>query len=172
MWPLVSHFLMLKRPFYYGGLWRSVKPPMTLSFFIVTAYFGQITVQKSLCWQSCALPLVCPCSRVIWPNEAFIQPSQLYYVWNKTLSLSLSYGVAVETDEHLTAVERRCHDNAANPHPCICVLMYVCVRVLFFVFCFFCCIAVWVGCDMLSSARDYGSRELEQSWCLRSPPLV
>lgn len=29
------------------------------------------------------------------------------------------YCVAVETDEHLTAVGWGCHDNAAHPHPCV-----------------------------------------------------
>ncbi len=74
----------------------------------------------------CALPLLNLCSRVIWPNKASIRPFQLYYVWNNCL-LSPPYGVAVETDEHLTAVGRSCHDNTANPHPLVCARVCWCV---------------------------------------------
>ena len=67
-----------------------------------------------------ALPLLNLCSRVIWPNKTSIRPFQLYYVGNNC-PLSPPYGVAVETDEHLTAVGWGCHDNATIPHPCMCV---------------------------------------------------
>lgn len=100
-----------------------------------------------------ALPLLNLSSRVIWPNKASIRPFQLYYVWNNCL-LSPPYGVAVETDEHLTAVGWGCHDNTANPHPCACGGCYI----------FFLPFAVWVVHDMLSSARNYGSEEMERSW--------
>lgn len=62
-----------------------------------------------------ALPLLNHCSRIIWPNKASIRPFHLYYVWNNCL-LSPPYCVAVETDEHLTAVGWGCHDNKTNPH--------------------------------------------------------
>lgn len=91
-------------------------------------------------------------STVIWPNKASFQPFQLYYVWNNCL-LSPPCGVAVETDEHLTAVGWGYHDNTTNPHPCACGG------------CFFpLLLAVWVVHDMLSSTRNYGSREMERSW--------
>lgn len=108
-----------------------------------------------------ALPLLNLCSRVIWPNKASIRHFQLYYVGNNCL-LSPPYGVAVETDEHLTAVGRGCHDNAAIPHPCMCVYAG---RALFFSFFFSSpCLTMWLVHDMLSSAKHYGSREMERSW--------
>lgn len=98
-----------------------------------------------------ALPLLNLCSRVIWPNKASIRPFQVYYVWNNCL-LSPPYCVAVETDEHLTAVGQGCHDNRTNSHLCVVGAIFL-TR-----------LALWLVHDMLSSARHYGSREMEWSW--------
>lgn len=90
-----------------------------MAFSMLYAKFGKSVSMSQALWLRWlwALPLLNLSSRVIWPNKASIWPFQLYYVWNNCL-LSPPYCVAVETDEHLTAVGWGCHDNISNLHPC------------------------------------------------------
>lgn len=105
------------------------------------------------------LPQLDLCSAVIWPNKASIRPFQLHYVCNNCLP-SPPYCVAVETDEHLTAVGRGCHDNAAHPHPCV---RREHPSFFFYLFIFF-FLASWA-----LSAWCYGSRKMEPFWLQALP---
>lgn len=76
-------------------------------------------------------------------QSGFQSTFQLYYVWNNCV-FAPPYGVAVVTDEHLTAVGQGCHANTASLHLCACLCVCVCVCVVGTFFPSF--FAVWVMC--------------------------
>lgn len=98
---------------------RYLPPSFLLS--LLSASLGDWVQRPSALWTR--RPPVPPqlnlCNAVIWPNKASIQAPSNCIMSAIIVCPSPPYCVAVETDEHLTAVGWGCHDNAAHPHPCV-----------------------------------------------------